>query len=401
MLAQLPKEAITPPKSAVSLQADGSAKNSTPQGAEPVSPQPANSAPVNNKPVEGSANARVIALLRAEIMPATAKAPDQPANPAMPASNTTPSPDPAKIAGLEKLPPPPPPDPATAPNPADLAPSKDILPPDQPSLSPDGIQALIRNPQSAIRNPSDGTPVAINGQRMKTASQKNDFAGSAAQKLPPDSLTAPATAGADAAMPEAKIRIPADFSDPKESAAQWMVLETTAAGAPAATLTTNVAGGSAPSSLRLAQVERMIDREVLMVRQSGAESLAVSLKVDSQTSLFLQLTNHHGQIEASVRCERGDAGALDAHWGQLQDSLARQNVQLLPLQDRSASSKPSFEPPSGSAVNSQDRPSGQNQPPPHPGKETEPPSDDAMNAAVGLTKSKNKPRHIHGWEKWA
>jgi hypothetical protein len=236
---------------------------------------------------------------------------------------------------------------------------------------------------------------------MKTASQKNDFAGSAAQKLPPDSLTAPATAGAGAAMPEAKIRIPADCSDPKESAAQWMVLETTAAGAPAATLTTNVAGGSAPSSLRLAQVERMIDREVLMVRQSGAESLAVSLKVDSQTSLFLQLTNHHGQIEASVRCERGDAGALETHWGQLQDSLARQNVQLLPLQDKFNSSKPSFEPASGSAANSQDRPSGQNQAPPHSGKETEPPSDDAMNAAVGLTKSKSKPRHQHGWEKWA
>ena len=79
----------------------------------------------------------------------------------------------------------------------------------------------------------------------------------------------------------------------------------------------------------------MISREVTMVRQSGAQALAVTLKVDAHTSLFLQLTNHNGQIEASVRCEKGSAAGLDTHWGELQESLARQNVQLLPLQQNS------------------------------------------------------------------
>jgi hypothetical protein len=107
------------------------------------------------------------------------------------------------------------------------------------------------------------------------------------------------------------------------------MVTTPRAAAPA--LPPHVASAGARCSGRIKQVERLISREVVMVRQSGAEALAVSLKVDWQTSLFLQLTNHHGQIEAAVRCESGEAGVLAAGWGQLQQSLALQNVQLLPL----------------------------------------------------------------------
>ena len=236
---------------------------------------------------------------------------------------------------------------------------------------------------------------------MKSALQKNEIAGSAAQKLPPDPPTAPAAAGAEEAIPGAKNRIPTSFTDPKEFAAQWMVMDTTAKEAAAPTLTTNVQAGSAPSSGRIEQVERLISREVLMVRRSGAQALAVSLKVDSQTSLFLQLTNHRGQIEVSVRCERGDAGALDAHWGQLQESLARQNVQLLPLQDKPSSARPSFDTPAQTPGNFQDGPPAQHPPPRPPAPKTEKPTDEAIKAAVGVTKSKSKPRYYRGWEKWA
>jgi hypothetical protein len=236
---------------------------------------------------------------------------------------------------------------------------------------------------------------------MKTALQRNEIAGSAAQKLPPGHPSAPPTAGADEAIPAAKIRVPSDFSDPKDFAAQWMLIDTSAKGAAAPTQTTNVQSGSAPASGPIEQVERLISREVLMVRQSGAQALAVSLKVDAQTSLFLQLTNHHGQIEVSVRCERGDADALDAHWGQLQDSLARQHVHLLPLQDKPFSSRPSGDVPADTTKNFQDGPPAQHPPPAPPASKTEKPTDDAMNAAVGVTKSKRSPRHYRGWEKWA
>ncbi|HXR07459.1 MAG TPA: hypothetical protein VN765_09025 [Candidatus Acidoferrum sp.] len=270
------------------------------------------------------------------------------------------------------------------------------------------LQSAIADPQSAFPNPPSelspppsGTPVALNAQRMKSASQKNDFAGSAAQKLPPEHPSAPALADADAAIPAAKSRTPASFSEPKDSAPQWLVLDTSANGSAAPTLTTNVQAGSVPSSAALSQVERLISREVLFLRDSGAQTLAVSLKVDSQTSLFLQLTNQHGQIQVAVRCEKGDAAALDAHWGQLQDSLARQNVQLLPLEDKSVSSSPSSHLPAPAPGNSQHGPPAQHPPPRPPASKSEKPSDDAMNAAIGLAKSKTKARHYRGWEKWA
>jgi hypothetical protein len=236
---------------------------------------------------------------------------------------------------------------------------------------------------------------------MKSASQENEIAGSLAQKLPPDPQTASATAGADEAIPAARLNLPADSTDPKETAAPWMMVDTTAPGAAALTLTANVAAEGAALSGRIEQVERLISREVVMVRQSGAEALAVSLKVDPRTSLFLQLTNHHGQIEAAVRCESGDAGALGAHWTQLQESLARQNVQLLPLQNKPFPAGPSPDGPAQASGNFQDGQPARQQPPPPPGPETEKPSDDAMNAAVGITKSRNKPHRHPGWEKWA
>jgi hypothetical protein len=79
------------------------------------------------------------------------------------------------------------------------------------------------------------------------------------------------------------------------------------------------------------RLERMISREVLTIRQTGAETMGVSLKLDSNTQLFLQLTTHNGSVQASVRCERGSFAPEDAQWAQLQQSLARQNVALLPM----------------------------------------------------------------------
>jgi hypothetical protein len=350
-----------------------------PAVAETVSTQAPSAAPANDKPVERRENAGVIAPFPPATVPATATAPDKPANPAP----HDPAAAPAKIAGLNLSPPISTPTAAHAPPAAELAGAGDLAPPLGPPIPP------------------SGTPVATNGQRMKSALQKNEIAGSAAQKLPPDRQTVAAAAAADEAIPAPKGRSPADFSDPKQTSAPWMMMDPAAKGAAAPAPTAKVAGGGAPSSGRIEQVERMISREVVMVRQSGAEALSVSLKVDARTSLFLQLTNHYGQIEASVRCESGDAGALGAHWGQLQESLARHNVQLLPLENKSFSAGPSSDPPAENPRNFQDGPSAQHPPPRPPAPEREKPSDDAMNAAVGLAKPKNQTRRQHGWEKWA
>jgi hypothetical protein len=100
----------------------------------------------------------------------------------------------------------------------------------------------------------------------------------------------------------------------------------------------------AASATAVERLEQMMTREVVTIRQAGAQSLGVTLKLDSNTQLFLELTSHNGLVQASVRCERGQFAPDDSQWTQLQQSLARQNVELLPM---TGGSNPSFQPSAG------------------------------------------------------
>ena len=97
---------------------------------------------------------------------------------------------------------------------------------------------------------------------------------------------------------------------------------------------TNAGPTSEETAIQIERVSRLVFQEAVMLQQSGATSLAVSLKVDKRTELFLQLTSHDGQMLASLRFERGNSAGLGGQWEQLQDSLARQDVHLLPLANR-------------------------------------------------------------------
>ena len=205
-------------------------------------------------------------------------------------------PDTAKISVLDKLP-------------------RETSPPPQPTTRA-GEPAVPKEVVFSVSTPvaPSGTPVATYQERMKSAVKENEFAGSALQDLPSDGHIASSAGGAGGASQGAKAGQPVviDFSTDRETSAQWAAVGITHAGTANLTVTANAgnAGTHAPSPV--SQVERMISREVAWCGSPGAESLAVSLKVDSRTSLFLQLTNHNGQIEAAVRCEKGDAAALDA-----------------------------------------------------------------------------------------
>ena len=77
----------------------------------------------------------------------------------------------------------------------------------------------------------------------------------------------------------------------------------------------------------------LVMRETAVLKQHTPDSMAVVLRPDANTELFLHLTQRDGQIEASVRCERGNFDQLNALWPQLQESLAGQKVRLAPLQE--------------------------------------------------------------------
>lgn len=175
-----------------------------------------------------------------------------------------------------------------------------------------------------------GTSVAINGQRMNFGAQKNEVAGAAEQKLP---LVA-ATSVASVTAVEASAA-PGQDGSKKSLDLTWretppeMVAMVNLAAKPAEAAAAE-AGTISTAASPADRLEKMISQEVVTIRQTGAQTLGVSLKVDDNTQLFLQLTTQNGQIQASLRCEKGDFSALDSQWSQLQESLARQNVQLMP-----------------------------------------------------------------------
>jgi hypothetical protein len=227
----------------------------------------------------------------------------------------------------------------------------------------------------------NGMTVAPNAERMKFAAEQNKIAGSAPPKTPPvSSISSAATLKADS--PTAKIRLPIDFSAKDNSAEQLSLTAPKAAAISTPVAVTAVAAVQAPSQVD--RVERMITREAVSFKSSGADEVGVSLKIDAHTQLFLQLSYRDGQTQAVLRCEKGDVPALSAHFGQLQESLARQNIQLQSSNNGSDLGR----------QGSSGRPSQDSSP-----KQEAPVKDDAKLTSSPKPKTKTVSRQ--GWETWA
>ena len=261
-------------------------------------------------------------------------------------------------------------------------------------MGPQAIEFII---------PANGTAVALNKQRMKSVGEKNEIAGTATQKLPSASERDDEESQVLAEFnpqPDIDLSKPAkglfyggsfvyltnDSVLPSDLQAKWAQ---------------KIESGDT-AALQAERVARLMFREVLTMRQCGANSLAVSLRVDSQTELFLRLTNHNGIIQARLRCERGSLEGLASHWGELQESLARQNVQLMPLED-------SISFPQGATTNAQSgNPSaGAFDPSRQKGQRqlhdpaVKPPSAAVAPAGPAASKAENNNRSQQGWETWA
>ncbi|HXC99377.1 MAG TPA: hypothetical protein VN048_08550 [Verrucomicrobiae bacterium] len=245
-----------------------------------------------------------------------------------------------------------------------------------------------------------GTSAALDTEIMKFTGQQNETAGRAVQKLPRTSSSGSLSSDSS----DSSVGQLATTGSGRKT--EWTNLPGMAdltvqsATGELREAPTLVAGSAADSSA--SQVERvahLVTQEAMTLRQSGAASLAVSLKLDHQTELFVQLTNHNGQIQASLRCERGNLAGLDGHWGQLQESLARQNVQLLPqegqssFRDQAGTFSDAGSKDAGQSSQNQRQPSGNLR-----GETTLP--DQPVNSTVS-PKSKTKNSGRKGWESWA
>jgi hypothetical protein len=283
-----------------------------------------------------------------------------------------------------------------------LADAGKSLPPNiSPPSSLPQLTAAQEHVESAV--PIDGMCAALNEQRMKFAAEKNEIAGRAAQKLPGASA---ADDSSSDLFGKVSAKSDADISGHnKDSFNPGLLIDVSANSGMTDVMEGKSGAKSQSADAAAVQVERvahLVNQEVVMVRQSGANSLAVSLKVDSRTELFLQLTNHDGQIQASIRCERGNIEGLGSHWGELQESLARQNVQLMPLEDRTLSrSNSTLNPPAESTSWHAFDQSSQNRQQPFRDRGDEPSLAEAAGVAPASRKTKTVNRSRQGWETWA
>jgi len=182
-----------------------------------------------------------------------------------------------------------------------------------------------------------GTPVANTSQRMSFISERNENAGRTEQKLPLTAISAVSSAntGDPSTDDGAKSSLAFSWHDapPETLTITDVSAQAVSLVAPVAQATVDapVHATSPAAAAPTERLERLISREVMTIRQSSAETLGVSLKLDPNTQIFLQLTTHNGSVQASVSCERGTFAPEDAQWAQLQQSLARQNVALMPM----------------------------------------------------------------------
>lgn len=200
-----------------------------------------------------------------------------------------------------------------------------------PAVTP----ALLRR---AGELPFSGTAAAKPERSMDRSAEQNQIAGLREQKLPPAGRS---VVGGD-------LRPPADHAvalargaaverpDQAQRAAGEVL---TGPGLNAGAGTVNaaaqgsgeVAGAGAGRSAE--QILQSLTREVAQFKCYNAESMAVVLKPDAHTEIFLHLVTRNGQIDIQARFERGDFSALNGQWSQLQQTLAQQGVRLGSLQE--------------------------------------------------------------------
>ncbi len=247
----------------------------------------------------------------------------------------------------------------------------------------ESVKAQIPETDSVAGAAPNGTSAAMSSQRMNFSAERNEIAGQTEQKLPPGAVTGVTAVDGGGATGQRKAKSSLDLSWHDTPAQNLVITDPSAKGL---TLGRDSEAASTPATSQLARLEQLISNEVVSIREKGADSLGVSVKVDANTQLFLQLTNHNGQLQATLRCERGDFTALDTQWTQLQQALARQNVQLLPPGNGATAS---FQ-------QSSDHPQRQL---PQSGGEAQ--GADAVVEAAQARKQKQQSRSRQSWESWA
>lgn len=89
-------------------------------------------------------------------------------------------------------------------------------------------------------------------------------------------------------------------------------------------------GGTIVADLH--EIHAAICRNALQLVRENGEAMALVLRPDQNTELFLKLKNIDGMVTVHVRLEHGDFNKLNVHWPQLQEGLTILGVRLAKLE---------------------------------------------------------------------
>lgn len=198
--------------------------------------------------------------------------------------------------------------------------------------------------------PSPATePAGISGARQEVRMESMTASKHAAAASPAGAESAFEAPAEFTTGNRAGIREVSDLSDRTKVATDWQSGRSVSASDRPVLDPTAPAPANAAASVE--RISSLVLREAALVKKYSSDSMAVVLRPDAETELFVHLTQRNGQVEATVRCERGDAQHLSALWPQLQESLALQKVRLAPLEDPAgARGNTNFQPPPGSLM---------------------------------------------------
>src|SRR5690606_37477075 len=79
-------------------------------------------------------------------------------------------------------------------------------------------------------------------------------------------------------------------------------------------------------------IEQLIVREHIVLHKNEARALAVEIRPDQQTELYVEIHRRDGGTEAVVTLRKGDLETLGAGWEELKSQLEKQDIRLAPLQ---------------------------------------------------------------------
>ena len=88
---------------------------------------------------------------------------------------------------------------------------------------------------------------------------------------------------------------------------------------------------AAASAPRVDRFAELVASEATILRQFRPGVLTAVVRPDPGSELRIELRLHRGQVEARASLERGDAEAYQAAWGDLQNHLRSQGIDLQPL----------------------------------------------------------------------